>query len=179
VQYLSCRLKGCLQCPERETTVLPSSSSTSAGICGLAGMTFWPRTARSRIGTEMLNLRLQRKIRERPCSGDGKMLGRSWLHGELLFMRRLAVGIAHRSATASCSCRGWQVRAFERPLFPPACRPQSLGAYASGYNDDGKPPASFPSHAGSRKNRGPNTLGRRVPMRRSINGWETGAKGTV
>src|SRR5580692_1090018 len=61
-------------------------------------------------------------------------------HGELLFMRRLAVGIAHRSATARCSCGGWQVRVFGRPLFPPACRPPSLGAYATGCNDDGKPP---------------------------------------
>src|SRR5450755_1497459 len=80
------------------------------------------------------------------------------VHGELLFMRRLAVGIAHHSATAKCNCGGWQILALERPPFPAACRPPSLGAYATGCNNAGKPPASFPSHACSRKNSGPNTL---------------------
>jgi hypothetical protein len=59
----------------------------------------------------------------KPKTEQTALLSSGLVHGELLFMRRLAVGIAHHSATAKCNCGGWQVLALERPPFPAACRP--------------------------------------------------------
>src|ERR1022692_1342209 len=55
----------------------------------------------------------------KPKTEQTALLSSGLVHGELLFMRRLAVGIAHHSATAKCNCGGcrfwlWSARFFLR-----------------------------------------------------------------